>query len=88
MQNFQAFSEAESTHEFEFDSLSDYEIRSGKYFIIFDKSRQLDYLPQIVNQEIVEVYYPKRWRHYGLYCQNHIIDIIATKEPRIKKYMR
>ena len=66
----------------------DYEIRHDKYFIIFDKSRLLDYLPQIVNQGIVESYYPKGWKHYGIYCQNHIIDVIATKEPRIKKYMR
>lgn len=66
----------------------DYEIRNGKYFIIFDKSRLLDYLPQIINQGIVEAYFPKGWKHYGIYCQNHIIDVIATKEPRIKKYMR
>lgn len=66
----------------------DYEIRNGKFFIIFDKSRLLDYLPQIVTQGIVEAYNPKGWKHYGIYCQNHIIDVIATKEPRIKKYTR
>lgn len=64
----------------------DYEIRNGKYFIIFDKSRLLDNLPQIVNQGIVEAHYPRGWKHYGIYCQNHIIDVIATKEPRIKKF--
>lgn len=62
----------------------DYEIRNGKYFIIFDKSRLLDYLPQLVEPEIVTAYYPNRWKHYGIYCQNHIIDVIATKKPKIK----
>lgn len=63
----------------------DYEIRNGKYFIIFDKSRLLDYLPQLVEIGIVEAYYPNKWKHYGIYCQNHIIDIIATEEPKVKK---
>lgn len=61
-----------------------YEIRNGKYFIIFDKSRLLDYLPQLVEPEIVEAYYPNGWKHYGIYCQNHIIDVIATNKPKIK----
>ena len=63
----------------------DYEIRRGKYFIIFDKSRLMDYLPQIVEPEIIEAYFPKGWKHYGIYCQNHIIDVIATGNPMIKK---
>lgn len=34
---------------------------------------------------IIEAYYPNGYKHYGIYCQNHIIDIIATKEPIVEK---
>ena len=69
-----------------YTSWDNYELRKGKYFIIFEKSRLLDCLPQIVEQEIVEAYNPNSWKHYGIYCQNHIIDIIASEEPKIRKY--
>lgn len=66
-------------------SWNDYEIRNGNYFIIFDKSRLLDYLPQIIESEIVDACHSNGWRHYGIYCQNHIIDVITAEEPKIKK---
>lgn len=68
-----------------YTSWDDYEIRRGKYFIIFEKSRLLDYVSQLVETDIVHAYYPNGYKHYGIYCQNHIIDIIATKEPIIKR---
>ena len=63
----------------------DYEIRQGDYFILFDRSRLLDYLPHIVEIGIVNAYYPQGYKHYGIYCQNHIIDIVSAIEPKIKK---
>lgn len=63
----------------------DYEIRQGDYFILFEQSRLLDYLPHIVEMGIVSAYHPDGCKHYGIYCQNHIIDIISTTEPKIKK---
>ena len=63
----------------------DYEIRRGDYFILFDRSRLLDHVPQIVGEEIVNLHYPHGYKHYGIYCQNHIVDIIAAEEPEIKK---
>ena len=62
-----------------------YEIRQGDYFILFDRSRLLDYLPHIVEIGIVNAYYPQGYKHYGIYCQNHIIDIVSAIEPKIKK---
>ena len=56
----------------------------GKYLIVFDTSRLLDCLPQLVEQSILEAYFPNGWKHYGIYCQNHIIDVIAAEEPRIQ----
>lgn len=63
----------------------DYEIRRGDYFILFDRSRLLDYLPHIVEMGIVNAYFPQGHKHYGIYCQNHMIDIISAIEPTIKK---
>ena len=63
----------------------DYEIRQGDYFILFDQSRLLDYLSHIVEIEIVNVYRPEGYKHYGIYCQNHIIDIVSAIEPKINK---
>lgn len=62
-----------------------YEVRKGKYFIIFEKSRLLDYISQLVEIGLVEYLFPNGYKHYGIYCQNHIIDIITTKAPVIKK---
>ena len=61
-----------------------YGISKGKYFIVFDQSRLLDCLPQLVEQSILEAYFPSGWKHYGIYCQNHIIDVIAAEEPKVK----
>lgn len=27
----------------------------------------------------------KRCRHYGVYCEDHIIDVIAAEEPVVRK---
>lgn len=61
----------------------DYEVRKGKYFIVFERSRLLDCMPKLVETELVEAYFPQGWKHYGIYCQNHIIDVIAAGEPRV-----
>ena len=70
-----------------YTSWDDYEIRNGTYFIIFEKSRLLDALPVLTDCQILSdgTPYPGNWKHYGIYCQNHIIDIISCYEPEIKK---
>lgn len=71
-----------------FCSWDNYEVREGTSFIIFKKSRMLDYLSQITDcQQLRDgTFYPGEWKHYGIYCQNHIIDIISCYEPTIKKW--
>lgn len=68
-------------------SRDDYEIRKGDSFILFEKSRLLDMLPQITDCYMSNdgIYYPGEWKHYGIYCLNHIIDIISCNEPIIRK---
>ena len=70
-----------------YTSWDNYEIRKGKYFIRFEKSRLLDFLPVLTDcQRLANgEYYPGKWKHYGIYCQNHIIDVISCHEPEIKK---
>lgn len=60
-----------------------YEIREGNTFLIFEKSRLLDSLVYMVDIPIVNSR-KKEYKHYGIYCLDHIIDIIAFNEPKIK----
>lgn len=61
------------------------EIRRGKYLITFEKSKLLSNLSNITDAQILsdETYYPGKWVHYGIYTQNHIIDVISHNVPRI-----
>lgn len=70
-------------------SFDGYEIKQGKYFIIFEKSGLLDVLPLITDCQILSdgTAYPGNWKHYGIYCRNHIIDVISHNEPTIKKFL-
>lgn len=70
-----------------FCSKDDYEIMKGKYFVVFERSRYLDQIQTITNCSQFEdgSYYPGKWVHYGVYANNHIIDVISHHEPLIKK---
>ncbi len=63
------------------------EVRSGKYLIVFEKSKLLDSLEQMTDARQFEdgTYYPGKWAHYGIYTQNHVIDVIAYREPVIRE---
>lgn len=60
-----------------------YEIRKGSTFVIFERSRLLDNLAYMVDLPLVNLT-KKKYKHYGIYCMDHIVDIIAFKEPKIK----
>ena len=62
------------------------EVRRGRYFLIFEHSRLLDTLPLLTDCQMTQSgdAYPGRWTHYGIYCQNHIIDIISHTAPVIR----
>lgn len=61
------------------------EIRSGKFMIVFEESKLLDYL--MVSTDACQLddgtFYPGEWRHYGIYTQSHIIDVVALDEPKV-----
>lgn len=73
-----------------FCSKDDYEIKKGKYFVLFERSRYLDQIQIITNCSQFEdgSYYPGKWTHYGVYANNHIIDVISHQEPVIRKRPR
>ena len=61
------------------------EIRSGKFLIVFEKSKLLDYLT--VSTDACRLddgsFYPAEWKHYGIYTQNHVIDVVSQCEPKV-----
>lgn len=61
-----------------------YEIRRGNYLILFERSRLLDYAESVLFDFDDEETKRGR-RHYGVYTEDHIIDIIANHPPTIRK---
>lgn len=62
------------------------EIRIGKGLILFEKSRLLDSVSRLSNVfDDDNDAYPAKFRHYGIYTQNHVVDIISHIEPSIQK---
>ena len=61
------------------------EIRSGTYLCTFEQSKLLDYLPHAIDVHLIPdgTDAPASWKHYGIYTQNQIIDIIAPSEPTV-----
>lgn len=57
----------------------------GKYFVIYENSKLLKLMPQLVEYGLIEALYPEGCVHYGIFCQNHIIDIITSEKPKIVK---
>lgn len=63
------------------------EVSEGGFLCIYEKSHLLDVLPLITDCQILEdgEPYPGKWKHYGIFCLDHIIDVITCKEPTIRK---
>lgn len=65
-----------------------HEIRHGKYLVTFEKSRLLSHLKEITDVQQLDdgSFYPGKWTHYGIYTQNHVIDIISHCPPDVSCY--
>lgn len=68
-----------------FCSFDPSEIRHGRYLITFERSKLLADLPKYTDaQQFPDgTFYPGPWVHYGIYCQNHVIDVISHCPPEI-----
>jgi hypothetical protein len=61
--------------------VDDYDVaQSGKLMRIYSKSRFLDYLTLAT---IASEDYPGPFKHYGLICLNHVIDVACSTPPTI-----
>ena len=57
--------------------------RQGNYLVTYEKSSLLDYLwiATDVQQGDDGDFYPAPWRHYAIFAQNQVVDIISHREP-------
>lgn len=65
-----------------FTSFDEEEIRQGKRLIVFEKSKLLDYVKKVI---WADENYLGGYKHYGIYTENQIIDVISHIEPTVKK---
>jgi len=58
------------------------EVACGGRFRVYSKSRFLDF---ICAATFATDEYPGPMCHIGINCEDHIIDVVSTKEPRVKR---
>ena len=65
------------------------EIHHGRYLITFEKSVLLSHLEEITDAQLLDdgSFYPGQWKHYGIFTQNHVIDIISHCPPDVSRYI-
>ena len=58
------------------------------YLCTFERSKLLDYLPRAIDVHLIPdgTDAPASWKHYGIYTQNQIIDIVALSEPTVRTF--
>ena len=66
------------------------EVRIGNGLILFEKSKLLDHLrtftPFLLGTEDGHPGYPGGdWKHYGIYTEFNVIDVISHREPIIER---
>lgn len=64
------------------------EMSYGKHLMIFEKSKLLSYLSAVTDAQQFDggSFYPGEWKHYGIYTQDHIIDVISHCPPDVSRY--
>ena len=94
---YPVYEDTENVYEIRFESyiiyqcrnesytyMDDTEIRKGKYLILFEKSKFLEYYKSVITDVDIGDWKKDR-KHYGIYTANHIIDVIANKPPVITR---
>ena len=68
-----------------FTSWDDYQVFTGEAFRIYSKSRYLDFISvgTFASED-----YPGPFKHYGIVCYDHIIDVVACNSPLVKEVNR
>ncbi len=62
------------------------EVSQGRWLLICEESTLLSHLGDYtLAQRLADgAYFPGEWKHYEIITQRHIIDVVATGEPRIR----
>lgn len=68
-----------------YTSWDEYQVFAGKSFRIYSKSRYLDFISvgTFASED-----YPGPFKHYGVVCYDHIIDVVSSSCPIIKEAER
>lgn len=63
------------------------EICCGKHLKIFEKSKLLSHLSVVADAGQLDggSFYPGEWKHYGIYTQDHIIDVVSHCSPVVSR---
>ncbi|WP_157201874.1 hypothetical protein [Massilia sp. Root335] len=56
----------------------EYEVFEGRNFVKYTKSRYLDFVEQAT---FASDSYPGPMTHWGVFCLNHIVDVVSCSEP-------
>ena len=56
------------------------EVFEGELFRTYSQSRYLDF---VAASTIASADYPGPFRHWGIICLNHVIDVVSVDEPEI-----
>jgi len=59
----------------------EYEKFDGRLLVEYSRSRCLDFLSKAT---FADSTYPGPLKHWGIFCLNHIIDVVSTFEPEVK----
>jgi hypothetical protein len=65
-----------------FTSFDETEQWEGRIFCLYTKSHFLDYVSR---GTFASDDYPGPLRHWSINCLNHIVDIVATDEPKVRR---
>ncbi len=68
-----------------YTSWDKYEAFEGKIFRIYSKSRYLDFIKE---GTFATEDYPGPFKHYGIACLNHVVDVVSVSVPVIKEVPR
>lgn len=60
------------------------EIINGKYLVIYERSKLLEYYQDVIFDKDYDDEKADR-KHYGIFTENHIIDVISNQPPEIKR---
>lgn len=58
----------------------EYETFDGRLFLRYTRSRYLDF---VASATFADAGYPGPFVHYGIFCLNHIIDVVSVTPPTV-----